>query len=697
MLIFEIFNSKVNRDAVPLANPPDVDDPASTKARPPAPLSVPHVASSPSMHPNSKRATWRDDTFDDDDAPASAPNKGGSSSSSSTSSSLDETSAPPDGGWGWVVVFAAFMVNLIADGITFSFGIIYVEFLEKFEAGKGATMWIGSLFMAMPLLCGPIASYTTDRYGCRKVTIIGSLLAASGFILSAHPSSMLVLLATFGLAGFGLALCYVAAVVIVAYWFESKRSLATGISQCGSGIGTFIFAPLTQFLLSTYGWQGTSLILAGCFLNLAVCGALMRDVRPTSRQRKRYSSESEKTAPTSTDLPNPDELRKLLENGGEEANRLCSSLVALPTFVKSGERVPLEALQRLAAQRPMYDVLVQNYPGLLMSHSLSAGGSKEETALTIPENQLAPPPALQQPRKLHSAFLKDLRVHRHSLTYRGAMLNINRYRLRASSCPDIYRNSMTTIDEDKDTWYSGLAGVKSVVLDMLDFSYFTDLRFTLFTISNFLLYLWYDVPYVCLADYAKELGFTEDKASMLISVIGLLNMVGEIVLGWIGDKTWISANHVYAVCMVICGGATALIPLFTDYTIIAGVAGVFGLFIGANYSLTSIIVVELITLDKFTNGYGLLLLVQGIANLVGPPLAGWISDITGSYDLSFYLGGFFIAISGVLLMILPFVEKVKSHKKNCRSEKKAVLQVNGKKQQIIAMPSEKEAMKAVNV
>lgn len=61
----------------------------------------------------------------------------------------------------------------------------------------------------------------------------------------------------------------------------------------------------------------------------------------------------------------------------------------------------------------------------------------------------------QQGRKLPTSYLKDLRVHRHSLTYRGAMLNINRYRLRASSCPDIYRNSMTTIAMEKDevcTW-----------------------------------------------------------------------------------------------------------------------------------------------------------------------------------------------------------------------------------------------------
>lgn len=70
----------------------------------------------------------------------------------------------PDGGWGWVVVAASFMVNLIADGITFSFGVLFVEFLHYFNEGKSYTSWIGSLFMAMPLLSGPIASFLTDRY-----------------------------------------------------------------------------------------------------------------------------------------------------------------------------------------------------------------------------------------------------------------------------------------------------------------------------------------------------------------------------------------------------------------------------------------------------------------------------------------------------------------------------------------------------
>lgn len=221
-----------------------------------------------------------------------------------------------------------------------------------------------------------------------------------------------------------------------------------------------------------------------------------------------------------------------------------------------------------------------------------------------------------------AAFLKDLRIHRHSLTYRGAMLNINRYRLRASSCPDIYRNSMTTIAKEEAPWHQLLSEFKRLFADILDFSYFKDIRFLLFAISNLILYTWYDVVYVYLPDYAIELGANETDASFLISLIGIVNMFGEIVLGWAGDREELSANVIYAICMFFCGIAVLLIPFFISYQSMCVLSSAFGLFIAANYSLTSIILVNLVDIDRFTNAYGLLLLVQGIANLVGPPLAG---------------------------------------------------------------------------
>lgn len=170
----------------------------------------------------------------------------------------------------------------------------------------------------------------------------------------------------------------------------------------------------------------------------------------------------------------------------------------------------------------------------------------------------------QQPT---AAYLKDLKMHRHSLTYRGAMLNINRYRLRASSCPDIYRNSMTTIAKEKVQWGQTVEEFKNLFADMLDLSYFADIRFLLFALSNFFLYTWYDVPYVYLTDNAIELGHTDTDASMLISYIGIVNMFGEILLGWCGDRKNMTAGVIYAICMGMCGIVTACVPLFKSYVV----------------------------------------------------------------------------------------------------------------------------------
>ena len=77
--------------------------------------------------------------------------------------------------------------------------------------------------------------------------------------LSQSVAMLYVFVGAFGGIGFGLV--YVPAVVAVGFYFEKRRALATGIAVCGSGIGTFVFAPLTTWLLNTFAWQGTMLIL----------------------------------------------------------------------------------------------------------------------------------------------------------------------------------------------------------------------------------------------------------------------------------------------------------------------------------------------------------------------------------------------------------------------------------------------------
>jgi hypothetical protein len=73
-----------------------------------------------------------------------------SSEASDTDSYASSSNHPkkkiPDGGYGWVIVFASLMVSLIADGVSFSFGLLYTELLDYFHEGTTKTAWVSQSF-----------------------------------------------------------------------------------------------------------------------------------------------------------------------------------------------------------------------------------------------------------------------------------------------------------------------------------------------------------------------------------------------------------------------------------------------------------------------------------------------------------------------------------------------------------------------
>lgn len=85
-------------------------------------------------------------------------------------------------------------------------------------------------------------------------------------------------------SGFGFGMIYLPSIVSVGFYFERKRAIATGIAVCGSGIGTFIFAPLTKLLLDTFDWKNALFILAGIVFNGCVFAALMRPLEPPKKK-----------------------------------------------------------------------------------------------------------------------------------------------------------------------------------------------------------------------------------------------------------------------------------------------------------------------------------------------------------------------------------------------------------------------------
>ena len=56
---------------------------------------------------------------------------------------------PPDGGWGWPVTIASFLIHLILDGITYSFGVFAVGLIDYFEASRQDVGWVGSIMIGV--------------------------------------------------------------------------------------------------------------------------------------------------------------------------------------------------------------------------------------------------------------------------------------------------------------------------------------------------------------------------------------------------------------------------------------------------------------------------------------------------------------------------------------------------------------------
>lgn len=289
----------------------------------------------------------------------------------------------PDGGWGWVVVAASFLIATVADGLAFSYGLMHERFVIFFEASEAKTSFIGSLFISVPLIAGPIMSALVDRYGCKKMTIVGGVASTIGLVAASYSNSIETLYVTYGLmAGLGMGLLYVTAVVSIAYWFDKRRNLAVGLGSCGVGFGTFVYSPLTTYLLDEYQWRGALLLLAGTVLNVCICGAVMRDpewlILEQKKQRKLNKSKrasssmsiSAKSGGGESVYPGVEELKMLMKSGEtpeyiltalvtsiaqaenlDAATKMnadlsqhhkVNSLISLPTFLKQSEKVIID-------------------------------------------------------------------------------------------------------------------------------------------------------------------------------------------------------------------------------------------------------------------------------------------------------------------------------------------------------------------
>lgn len=619
---------------------------------------------------------------------------------------------PPDGGWGWVIVAASFLTNAVVDGIIFTAGQGFLPLWEKeFTAGSaGMAAWVVSLLSGCYLLVGPIVSAVANIFGCRITAMIGAVMAAAGFLLSMYAQSIWYLYLSFGiLGGVGLGFIYLPSIVIVSYYFEKKRALATGIAVCGSGIGTFVFAPLIRFLLAHFSWQQTMLIMSGIILQCILFAAFYKKLSPTKQQMSKlneklheYGDEvvqnEKKMSMMSQDRPQSyygTETEKAPENGfihkDVEFERFNNNGTT-PGFKKDLLRQPMSSKRRaLSTGQRVFRSTMDLSLYRKQTHVAAEGQPSHELLRPLTQGQQQQPggPDIYNEVSKRSITVLNRPLSRMDIFYSGSVKNLPQYK----SVQDVRHFLASTVsipqaaaaaavaceevDACRDTGASvavlepesAKKGVQGALKSMLDFSLFGSPTFIVLALSGFFTLTGFFVPFIYLPKMAESFGHSGDKATFLVSVLGVTNIVARILCGWISDRPQANALMINNAALIAAGLATAIVPHCRSYFMLCFYCVIFGMGTACFASLRSVICVELLGLEKLTNAYGLLLLFMGIASLVGSPLAGFLFDQTKSFNVSFYFMGAMVAFSGILGLPLPYINRWEKRRQFAREEK----------------------------
>lgn len=168
----------------------------------------------------------------------------------------------------------------------------------------------------------------------------------------------------------------------------------------------------------------------------------------------------------------------------------------------------------------------------------------------------------------------------------------------------------------------------------------------------------YFVPYVHLMKHVEERFGADANKEVLLMCLGITSGVGRLIFGRVADYV----PGVYKVFLqvssfLVIGIMSMLIPVCDVFGGLIAVCLLMGLFDGCFICIMAPIAFELVGSQNVSQAIGFLLGMMSVPMTVGPPIAGYLRDRLGNYNVAFYLAGIPPLIGGALLCLIPWVEK----------------------------------------
>jgi MFS family permease len=185
----------------------------------------------------------------------------------------------------WIVAVAFYSVFIYSGCGFYAFSLFVKSLQDAFGWGRGEIMLSWTISNLVTGFSAPFIGRVIDRYGPRRVIVIGALIGGLSFILLSQTQQLWNFYLAYGINGLAnAAMGATAATAVVSNWFKKRRGTAVGIMATGVGAGGFVLAPLIGgYLIPDWGWRGAYLTLAVLFWAIIPLALIVIRTKPADK------------------------------------------------------------------------------------------------------------------------------------------------------------------------------------------------------------------------------------------------------------------------------------------------------------------------------------------------------------------------------------------------------------------------------
>ncbi|XP_035675274.1 monocarboxylate transporter 13-like [Branchiostoma floridae] len=244
--------------------------------------------------------------------------------------------------------------------------------------------------------------------------------------------------------------------------------------------------------------------------------------------------------------------------------------------------------------------------------------------------------------------------------WRGALLIVAGLMLNGCVCGALMRpihlaEDGTNEQVDREAQSSGNTELPfhQRACETFHFSLLKHRPFLVYSVSMFGMVLGISVVFVHLVAHAQNLGVEKTSSVFLLSIMGVTEIISRPLNGWLSDRGKISKVYYYMIGVTGMAVANLAIPFASNYAGLVVCMVLYGIFSGVAAPLIAVLVCRYSGASRISSGLGWAFVFQGAAFLLGAPVAGWLYDATGNYDMSFFAAAIFMFVSVLVLLLNP--------------------------------------------